>query len=129
MELSDQAQKYLILFGVLLVIVFVIYDASSNKFTCDGWANDFKEHQSFNLVLSKKENNYSRDAYLYGIDLKNKQPTEFYDGGGWIARNFDIFKIGDSLIKDKGKYTIIIKRKGKTILVPFKCGSNIYVDK
>jgi len=127
MEISDHSKKYLILFGILLIIVYFIYDSSTNKFTCDGWAKDFRDNKKFNLVLTHKVNNYSRNAYLYGKDLTNEESTEFYDGGGWIAQNFNKFKIGDTLIKKLGKYTIMIKRKGETILIPFEC-DKIYQD-
>lgn len=129
MQISDQYQRYLLALGSLIVVVYFIYYASTDNFTCDGWANDFRDSKEFHLILIKKENNQSRDAYFYGIDLKNKENTKFHDGGGWIARNFEKFNIGDTLLKDVGKYSIIIKREGKTILIPFKCGEKIYIDK
>lgn len=99
------------------------------EFSCDEWADSFKEDKMFHLVLDKKETNTGRDVYFYGIDLSTKNYIEFYDGSGWIAGNFDKFNIGDTLIKNKGKYTIIIKRKGKVILIPFECNDKIYSDK
>lgn len=107
----------------------IFFSSCLPEFSCDEWANDFRDNAKFNLVLTGKENNYSRDAYFYGVDLYNKESTKFYDGGGWIAYNFAKFKIGDTLIKNSGKYTIIIKRKGTTILVPFKCSGKVYIDK
>jgi hypothetical protein len=109
--------------------IFLFLSACKSEFTCDEWANSFRDDKKFNLVLTKKENNYSRDSYFYGIDLNSNETTEFYDGSGWIAHSFDKFKIGDTLIKRPGRYTIIIKRKGKTVSVPFECSGKIYIDK
>jgi hypothetical protein len=130
-ELPYNTNKYLLVFGSLLIIIIFLYLASSNsnKFSCDVWANDFRDNAKFHLVLAEKENHESRDAYFYGTELHTKDRVRFYDGGGWIAGNFDKFRIGDTLIKDAGKYTIIIKRKGKTVLIPFECNGKIYDDK
>ncbi|MGZ3872272.1 MAG: hypothetical protein ACXVJD_05110 [Mucilaginibacter sp.] len=128
MQISDQTKRYLLVYGIFIAILYIIYDATSNKFTCDKWANDFRDNNGFNLVLTKKTNNNSRNAYLDGVDLTNKETTEFHDGSGWIAHNFDKFNIGDTLTKKIGKYTIVIKRKGKTILIPFEC-DKIYRDR
>lgn len=128
MEISEQARRYLAVIGILIIIVLLIYHSSSNTFTCDKWANDFRDDAQFNLVLTKKENSHSRDAYFYGIDVASKKNTEYYDGGGWIAQNFSKFEIGDTLTKERGKYTIIIKRAGKILLIPFEC-DKVYSDK
>jgi hypothetical protein len=128
MQISGQIKRYLFIFGVVIIATYSIYDLNTHKFSCDEWANSFKDKKGFNLVLTKKKNNYSRDAYFYGIDLSTKEPIEFYDGSGWIAQNFDKFNVGDTLIKNIGKYTITIKRKGKIIQVPFICDKT-YADK
>ena len=73
MEISDQAKPYLVAFGVLIAIVFVIYERSTDKFSCDENAKSFKNNQQFHLVLTEKENHHSRGAFLYGIDLNNKE--------------------------------------------------------
>ncbi len=105
------------LFSITFFLASCEHDAS-----CDKIAKDFKDNAQFHLVLTEKENHHSRDAFFYGIDLKTKKEnTKFYDGSGWIAQNFDKFKVGDTLIKDAGKYTIIIKRGKKAILIPYVC--------
>jgi hypothetical protein len=119
--------KIIIKASILLIVV--VMPSCVPTFTCDNWANGFRDGDEFHLILAKKENGNSRDSYFYGTDLKYKGPTRYIDGGGWIERNFDKFKIGDTLIKDIGKYTIVIKRKGKTILLPFECNGKIYKDK
>jgi hypothetical protein len=131
MEISDQAKKYLIVFGWLLIIIilFFIYESGSHKFSCDEWANDFRDNVQFNMLLTKKSNSYSRGTYFYGIDVENKEPTEFQDGGGWTEDIFDRLVIGDTILKIKGKYTLIIKSRGKKFEIPFKCGGKIYADK
>jgi hypothetical protein len=118
----------LILKGCILVVVAVI-PGCVPAFTCDNWANGFRDTDEFHLVLTKKEIDDGRNVYFYGIGLKYGQPIKYHDDDSWIAHNFDKFTIGDTLIKDIGKYTIIIKRKGKTILLPFECNGKIYQDK
>jgi hypothetical protein len=103
-------------------LAFILILASClPDYSCDEAAKSFKDDYQFHLVLKEKENHMSNDSYFYGVDLETKENTRFYDGSGWIALNFDKFKIGDTLIKDIGKYTITIKRTGKTILIPYVC--------
>lgn len=129
MQISDQTKRYLLVYGIFVVILYFICNAGSNNFSCDEWANSIRDEEEFNLVLTKKTNNNSRNAYLDGVDLTNKETTEFHDGSGWIAHNFDKFKIGDTLTKKIGEYTIVIKREGKIIPIPFRCDNKIYEDK
>jgi hypothetical protein len=101
--------------GLMLIFTSCLPNNSGDEI-----AKSFRDDKSFHLVLVKKEEKSDeREAYFYGIDLETKTNTEFYDGSGWMAENFDKFKIGDTLIKDKGKYSITIKRAGKTILIPY----------
>lgn len=66
---------------------------------------------------------------MYGSDLNTGKRTEFNDGSGWLVDYINEFMIGDSLIKQKDDYNLIIKRKGKTISIPCKCGGKIYKNK
>ena len=125
MKVSDGVKLYIKIFGILLFIVYLIYSDSTAQFTCDKWANNFKNKEQFHLILTSKNTN-NKIGYLKGLDIVSKQYTEYEDGGGWIAQNIDTFKIGDTLIKKLGKYSVIIKRKDKTISLPFKCEDKIY---
>jgi hypothetical protein len=111
------------------MLAYFLYDSNHNKFTCNKWANDFRNDVKVNLILKKKINNSdSRNVYLYGYNMETKHSTVFFDGGGWMSRNLDKFHIGDTIIKQKGKYTIYIKRKDQVISIPFKC-DKIYFDR
>ena len=128
MEISHQIKIYLRTLGALALIVYCLYSGSHDKFDCDDWANVYKAKQ-FNMVLSKKEEHYGREVYFYGTDLVSGKLAEFEEGGGWLSLNFDKFIIGDTLIKQKGYYTTVIKRNGKTIFIKMNCGKKIYPDK
>jgi hypothetical protein len=125
MEISDQIKRYLLVYGIVFLGIFMLYYDSKHQFTCDKWANNFKDKEEFHLVLTGK-NNTGRDAYLDGKDLRNKKQIEYHEDSGWIEDCIDTFRVGDTLIKDIGKYCIIIKRKGKTISIPFSCDGKIY---
>ena len=105
-------------YGVLAGVFYLTSCLPNN--TCDEIAKSFRDDEQFHLVLTEK-NHKGREAHLYGIDLKYKQETEFFDDSGWIEETFDKFQIGDTLLKDLGKYTIIIKRGHKTIKIPYEC--------
>jgi hypothetical protein len=94
---------------------------SCKSYTCDDFANDFKNDQSFHLKLLSKKHE-GRNVFFEGTDLVSKQKIEHRDGGGFIITVYDKFNIGDTLIKQKGKYQIIIIRKGKKIIIPYECG-------
>ncbi|MDB5122242.1 MAG: hypothetical protein JWP94_371 [Mucilaginibacter sp.] len=129
MQLSEQLKPYLIAFGMIILSILILYKVTS-KYTCDDGANYFKDHVKFNLILTKKENpNKGREVDLYGIDLYNNEPTDFHDENGWIKENIDKFIKSDTLIKEKGKYSIIIKRTNKVITIPYECDEKRYIDK
>jgi hypothetical protein len=128
MEFSDEFKAYLIAFGMLALILLFFYKVTS-PYTCDDGANYFRDHVKFNLILTKKEYDGGREVDLYGIDLYDNERTDFHDDDGWIAENIDKFIKSDTLIKEKGKYSIIIKRKNKTITIPYECNGKRYIDK
>jgi len=129
MQIPENAKPYLQAVGGILFLALIIWwESKQPKFSCDAWAKSVKDDMEFGMILTKKENsNHSRNSDFYGIDINNKLTTEFHDGGGWISRNFDKFDIGDTIIKNKGEYTITIKRKGKTIPIYFEC-DRVYRD-
>ena len=129
MEFSDQIKRYLWALCSLIIIVYFIYEQSTSVFSCDKWAAEIKNSKEFALVLKKKENHESRDVYFYGVDLNDGTPTEYVDGSGWLSENFNKFLTGDTIIKKRGKYAILIKRKGTKILIPFICNQKVYNDK
>jgi hypothetical protein len=107
--------------------VILLTSCPSKPFDCDKWANGFRDDSEANIVLSKIERNGPL-MYLYGKDVKTRQQTEFYEGTGWVSRIYHQFKIGDTIIKRKGKYTLVIKRRNKTIQIPMVCGDKVYKD-
>ena len=120
-------KKFILKNGWLCFVFFSI--GCFKPFSCDEWASNFRDDETFKLVLEKKYNSESRDVYFYGKDIESKKEIEYREGGGWLAHNFDKFQVGDTLIKDKGKYTIFIKRNGRTTSLLLECGGKIYVDK
>lgn len=126
MQLSLLVKRNLYLFGILFLIVFVVFFQRTHKFSCDAWANDFMKVEKFSLILTEKKAQASPDVYLTGIDVINKAKIEYHDSSGWIARNIDKFNIGDTLTKDIGKYAILIKRKNQIISIPCDCDGKTY---
>jgi hypothetical protein len=129
MQLSEQLKPYLIAFGMLMLFFLILYKVTS-KYTCDDGANYFRDHVKFNLILTKKDHpDDGREIDLYGIDLYNNEPIDFHDTDGWIALNADKFIRSDTLIKEEGKFSIIIKRTNKIITIPYECDGKRYIDK
>ena len=128
MNLSEQLRRYLSVLSFLLVGILIFYIASKQKkFSCDDWANDFKNNFQCRLVLTKKE--YGGGiATLTGVDLKSNKVIAVEDGSKWIIDNFEKFNIGDTVIKDKGKYTILIKRNRQKIIIQMTCNDKVYTD-
>ncbi len=113
---------------ICMVALCMLLHSCLPEFSCDEWANDFRDSKEFNMILTKKKNHMSRDVSLYGVDPKTKKDVDFVDGSGWIQLNLDSFKIGDTITKKIGKYTIVIKRRGSIKLLRFECGGKIYRD-
>ncbi len=127
MGIPEQTKTYLsILFGLIAALIMAYFAVREPKFSCDNFADDFKENFSGNLILMSKKFG-GGIATLSGIDLSTKNKVNNEDYTKWLIDNFDKFKIGDTIIKKKGKYTIIIKRKGQMVEIPFEC-DKVYKD-
>lgn len=128
MEISEQYKRYIFVYGFLVMIVILIYLASTEKkFSCDDWANGFKQNFQCNIVLTDKDNGTAITT-LTGIDLETKRIINCDDESKWLRDNFDSFKVGDTIIKNKGQYTILVKRKNLKIVIPFTCDNKVYKD-
>jgi len=114
------------LLAVPVVFIAMFFISKEPKFSCDNYAKDFKNTYECHIVLSHK-NESNGISYLFGTDLSTHDETHVEDGSKWIYENFEKFHKGDTIIKNKGEYSITIKRKGKTILIPFKC-DRVYPD-
>jgi hypothetical protein len=126
--LSDNLKTYLTVTFVFTFIVFgIIKMSTGTKFSCDGWANNFKDSFQCNIVLHEKKRN-AGIVTLSKFDLEKKGMVECNDYTKWIGDNFEKFHKGDTIIKRKGEYSSTIKRKNKTIVIPFEC-DKVYVDK
>ncbi len=112
---------------IIVLLVLCVFYSCQGGFSCDESAANFRDGYECNLLLQKIDVNAGLTTF-YGADLKSHQQTTFEDGSKWIRDNLERFAIGDSVIKKKGEYTIKIKRKGKTILIPFKCDLKTYSD-
>ncbi len=107
---------------VILALVLFMHDHS---YTCDDYANDFKNDVDFGLVLIHKSHN-GRNVYLLGQDLKSHSIRDYDDGGGGLLLIYEKMNVNDTIIKKKGKYQVVIKRKQGTIVLPYICGDKGY---
>lgn len=73
----------------------------------------WKNTQEMNLILTSKSNDNSHEIDLTGIDITTGKEVTFHDGSGWILSNYNRFLIGYTIIKEKGKYKVFVKRKRK----------------
>jgi ribosomal protein L36 len=124
MRISDQDKIFIKIFLAVLWGVLGLYVMVKNQFTCDGWANNFRDSFNCNIVLTQKSFG-SGIATLKGIDLVTKKEVTTEEGTKWLIDNFDTLKIGDTIIKKRGKYTILIKRKGRVFVIPMTCNEKV----
>ncbi|RFZ92538.1 hypothetical protein D0C36_14020 [Mucilaginibacter conchicola] len=109
-----------------IVFIALYFISREPKFSCDDYAKGFRDDYECHLILSHKSDDHIF-AYFFGTDLYTHQSTDVKDGSKWISKNFDKFRKGDTIIKNKGEYTITIKRKGEVVSIPFEC-NRIYPD-
>lgn len=109
-------------------IVFLFLTSCLEPYSCDTVAASFRDNYECNLLVQKIQDG-SPYTYFYGIDLTSHKQTQVADGSKHIRDYLEMFAVGDSVIKKKGNYTITIKRKGKVILIPYKCNDKEYLDK
>jgi len=102
----------------------------TGPFNCDEWANGIKDGSETNIIINKIERNGPL-MYLYGKDPITGNQIEFYEGSGWVSKIYHRFKMGDTIVKKKGEYNFLIKRKGATITIPLICDETgkTYKDK
>ncbi len=121
MKFPDHLEgKIKTLLAVPIIFSVIYWISKEPKFSCDSYAGNFKNNYECHLVLTKIETG-SGSITFYGTDLKTKLPISVTDYSKHINDNIENFKIGDTVIKNKGQYTITIKRGDKKILVPFIC--------
>ncbi|MET4010603.1 hypothetical protein ABIB62_000414 [Mucilaginibacter sp. UYP25] len=109
------------------LILMLFFESCVDSPNCDQIAAMLKDRVEYNFVLTDLDIN-GHDAYMEGIDLKDNLNKSFLEGSGWIARNSSKFIIGDTIYKQKGQYSITIRRKKKTLVLPCQCGINVYKD-
>jgi hypothetical protein len=125
-EFYDKYEAQIRALAIAPIVLIAFYFISREpKFSCDDYAKGFRDDYECHLILSHKSQ--SSITYFFGTDLYTHQSTDVKDGSKWISKNFDKFHKGDTIIKNKGEYTITIKRKGAVIDIPFECG-RIYPD-
>src|SRR5689334_10675193 len=100
MNLSEQLRRYLSVFGILAVAVIIFYVTSKQKpFSCDDWANNFRNNFQCSLVLTSKD--YGGGVATFkGVDIQSKAVVAVEDDSKWIIDNFEKFNIGDTVIKE-----------------------------
>ncbi|WP_462266938.1 hypothetical protein [Mucilaginibacter sp.] len=80
------------------------------------YANDY----TYNMVLREKTQELSL-THFYGTDLTSEKDTVVNDGSKQTIIFGESFRVGDTLIKNKGDATIHVKRKGKKFDIDFDC--------
>jgi len=125
MNINDEYKKvgWVVVGFCLLGIMFY---TGPGPFSCDRIAKQFKTTFECNLVLDHIESN-TGTAELYGTDMLTKKDTMIEEHTKWIITNMSEFARGDTIRKERGKYTIYIKRKGKSITIPYHC-DRVYPD-
>jgi hypothetical protein len=125
MPLSERSKINLgVVWGFAFVIFLIIY-LSNNTFSCDKYTTNFKNREAFHLVLTAKST-YQSTAYFDGTDLQTKKPVRYIERSGYIEDMIDTFKVGDTLIKNKSEYAILIKRKGGNKVIQCECNGKVY---
>lgn len=128
MKFIEKGKTYWLVLGVFIIVVsVVVYIAKTPKFSCDNWAKGFEKNFSCNIILTKKSNNHGIGV-LTGINIRTRATDNCIDASTWIIDNLDKFKIGDTIIKNRGDYTIAIRRKNASLKIFLKCGDKIYKD-
>jgi len=118
--------------GGLLAIILAVYtinhkDKDAVPGDDKGTANYFRDHFQCNMIIEEVNAN---SATLTGIDVLSKKEVTVLDRTKWTMTKYDEskFQIGDTLIKEKGKYDIIIKSKKGTKILPMVLGDKTFSD-
>jgi hypothetical protein len=99
---------------------------SCENFSCETWVKNIRDNESFNLKLTSVSTN-GRAVTLVGVDINSHLKIFYFDASGWLTDNVKQFNIGDTLIKKKHRYNIIVKRTGSFFELPLKC-DKVYSD-
>jgi hypothetical protein len=87
----------------------------------------WKNHVNLQMVVTDKSDK-QRDVTLYGRRIDNNHDTTYMNDTGYLLKIYDQIQVGDTIIKDKGKYTLHIKNKNGTKEIPFEYAGNEIAD-
>lgn len=110
--------------GLLVIIIMIVLQLHTKRPVPDGdeaYAKYFKDNFQCNLILEEVDAN---NATLTGIDVLSKKEVTIKDPTKWTMFKYGESKIhiGDTLIKEKGKYDIIVKSKKGIKILPMVLG-------
>ena len=114
---------------IMLIGFFLLLTGcfTSDNEICRGSITFYKEID-FNLVLEEKEES-GRDVTLKGYDPNTKKPTSHHEISAFFYDNYHLFKKGDTVLKEKEKPYILIKKKDKCLILSLDCGkSSTYIN-
>ena len=77
------------------------------------------KNEDLQMVITGK-NRKSRDFILHGTNINNKHDTAFSEQTGYLVYHYEDLHIGDTLIKNKGKYNMQIYSRFEKKDIPFR---------
>ncbi|EHQ24325.1 hypothetical protein Mucpa_0122 [Mucilaginibacter paludis DSM 18603] len=95
------------------------------KYGCNDYANAFKNDVQFHLVLYSKSHN-GEIVFLTGKDLDSGETHCYREGSGGLLPIYEKFLNNDTLLKDKGSYQVVLKRRDSTLTLPFICSGKSF---
>lgn len=87
----------------------------------------WKDKVNLQIVITDKSDK-QRDVTLYGRRINNNHDTTFMNESGYLLKIYDKIHVGDTIIKNKGKYTLHIKNKFGNKDFPFEYSGNQIAD-
>lgn len=87
---------------------------------------DYYRGLEFKIVL-KRKGKIGKSVALAGINPDTHLEARHSNTAGYLYLKYDLYNIGDTIIKDKGAFYIKIKKPDKVLLVNLDC-SELKID-
>jgi hypothetical protein len=111
--------------AILAICPFMVgcFQTATKEDAFSYWKNEV----NLQMVITDKSDK-QRDVTLYGRRIDNNHDTTYMNDTGYLLKIYDQIQVGDTIIKDKGKYTLHIKNKYGTKEIPFEYSGNEIAD-
>ena len=106
--------------SIVLFVVICYRFGRCSPVTCQDTKEDFSEHFECHMILKEKTQNGAISVFK-GKDIFSGKDTIAEDGNKQICFNWSAFKVGDTIIKNKGDATIYVKTVKSNFSIPFNC--------